>query len=96
MTEQPDHVIDIGPIPPSVGGIIYQINLASGAVVTNPAGFGVVPTKLGPPAVIVTADGRVLAFPPSPPVGEQEETGFDRFTDLASRLFAVPKDELTS
>jgi hypothetical protein len=51
-------VID-GPIAPGVvGGVIYHVTLPSGAIVTNPTGFG--SRSFEEPSTIVTEDGRVL------------------------------------
>ena len=47
--------------PTGTERIIYQITLPSGAIITNPAGFG---ETLPTPAyvgTVVTEDGRVLA-----------------------------------
>ena len=60
-------IIEIGRIAPSVvSGVMYQVTLESGAIVTSPTGF---PPDEVPPTVtsaIVTSDGRVLSVPPRP------------------------------
>ena len=50
-----------GPVIPSLGGVIYQITLASGMIVTSPAGFAD-PSSASSATrrIIVTEDGRVL------------------------------------
>ncbi len=52
-----------GPIAPvTAGGIIYQVTLSSGMIVTSPEAFGVVENKnIEQPLII--GDGRVLINP---------------------------------
>jgi hypothetical protein len=52
-----------GPVTPSVAGIIYQVTLASGMIVTNPAGFGDTRPGSISTRTIVAEDGRVLVTP---------------------------------
>lgn len=50
-----------GPIAPlPTGGIIYQITLASGMIITNPAGFGLEEFTIAPIPAIVGENGHVL------------------------------------
>ncbi len=50
-----------GPIAPlAAGTMIYQITLASGMIITNPAAFGLEEHTIVPPPVIVGENGQVL------------------------------------
>jgi hypothetical protein len=49
-----------GPIAPGGNGIIYQVTLASGAVVTNPAAFGDAQDAPPRPWPLIADDGTVL------------------------------------
>ena len=42
------------------GNVIYQVTLASGMIVTNPAAFGAIERDLVAQKIVVTNDGRVL------------------------------------
>ncbi len=51
-----------GPIAESVGGgVVYQVTLASGMIVTNPAAFGEAEHGLIEPGTVVSEGGQVLA-----------------------------------
>lgn len=50
-----------GPTVPAVGGLIYQVTLSSGAVVTNPAAFSDGEARLAYVSAYVAETGRVLA-----------------------------------
>jgi hypothetical protein len=53
-----------GPTAPvTAGGIIYQVTLASGMIVTSPAAFGAIESNKVEQKTIVTEDGRVLITP---------------------------------
>jgi hypothetical protein len=55
-----DLIVLDGPMPSIMGGILYQVTLPSGMIITNPNGFG---NGLSQPlevAPVVTSDGRVL------------------------------------
>lgn len=45
------------------GAIVYQITLASGAIITNPAAFGETESTIISSPAIVTEKGRVLSKP---------------------------------
>ena len=50
-----------GPIAPSVtGGVIYEVTLASGMLITNPVAFGLIADLSVSPTTIVTEKGQVL------------------------------------
>jgi len=52
-----------GPIVPlATGNIIYQITLASGMIITNPAAFGLEEHTIVPVPAIVGENGQVLAL----------------------------------
>lgn len=74
-----------GPRAPTFGGLIYQINLGSGYIATNPASIG--------PDAVIASDGRFLTeiqpvFGP-----DQEEVGTAPSDDFARKILAVPKAE---
>lgn len=51
-----------GPTAPSVtGGIIYEVTLASGMLITNPTDFGLTEYLGVSPTVIVSDKGQILA-----------------------------------
>jgi len=51
-----------GPAPAQNGGVIYQVTLAQGLILTNPQSFGEAePMTTAAPGPIITQDGRVLA-----------------------------------
>ena len=53
-----------GPIAQLVAGdLVYQVTLASGMVVTSPAGFGKTEYTLTTPVVVISEDGRILSVP---------------------------------
>ncbi len=47
----------------AVGGVIYQVTLASGIIATNPSAFGPIEPNSIPQETVVTEDGRVLVYP---------------------------------
>lgn len=47
------------------GDILYQVTLASGAVITSPSAFEAPKLTPAEPKTIVTMDGRVLVKPKS-------------------------------
>ncbi|MBI4297980.1 MAG: hypothetical protein HY676_05555 [Chloroflexi bacterium] len=52
-----------GPIAPlPTGNMIYQITLASGMIITNPAAFGLEEDTIVPIPVIVGENGQVLTL----------------------------------
>lgn len=56
-----------GPVAPTTAnGVIYQVTLASGMIVTSPAGFSSDVTTRAVTPTIVTGDGRVLSAPRAP------------------------------
>lgn len=56
-----------GPMPHIRGGIIYEVTMPSGMIVTSPDGFGNGGVLIVGSRVIITHDGRVLAKPPVQP-----------------------------
>ncbi|MDO8475061.1 MAG: hypothetical protein Q7W02_02500 [Candidatus Rokubacteria bacterium] len=51
-----------GPIAQlAAGGVIYQVTLASGMIVTNPAAFGEQKQASVAPAVVVSEKGEILS-----------------------------------
>jgi hypothetical protein len=50
-------------IPVTTGGIIYQVTLASGMIITGPDGFYSTSERRPGNRVIVTEDGKVLVTP---------------------------------
>lgn len=65
MAESEDEVQVVrGPVVPAGGGIIYQVTLPSGLVLTNPCEFGRT-NEAQRPAEVVSLGGRVF--------GEHEE-----------------------
>ena len=50
-------------IPATGGGVIYQITLASGMIITSPSAFGANEHEIAVPKTVVTKDGRVLIIP---------------------------------
>ena len=54
-----------GPVAPTGGGIIYQVTLPNGLVLTNPCEFGHMSETKRPEEVVVSLGGRVF--------GQQEE-----------------------
>jgi hypothetical protein len=53
-----------GPVAPgSLGCLVYQVTLASGMIVTNPAMFGTTEEDQTEPQVVMTEDGRILVAP---------------------------------
>ena len=74
-----------GPLAPTFGGLIYQINLGSGFIATNPTSFG--------PDAVIAPDGKFLT-PLQPVFGpDEEEAGESRFEGFARTILAVPKSE---
>jgi hypothetical protein len=56
-----------GPVAPTTAnGVIYQVTLASGMIVTSPAGFSSDVSARAVTPTIVTGDGRVLSTPRAP------------------------------
>jgi len=53
-----------GPVAQLVaGGVVYQVTLVSGMIITTPSGFGETEhVEVSPPAIVSEA-GRVLAVP---------------------------------
>jgi len=50
-----------GPIVPlTAGSIVYQITLASGMVITNPAAFGPEGGTIAPTPIVVAENGQIL------------------------------------
>jgi hypothetical protein len=58
MTEP--QVID-GPTAPSTGQVIYQITLAKGLILTNPAAFGSADDSVPSSDPVFSEDGKLLA-----------------------------------
>ena len=53
-----------GPLAPlTMGGVIYQVTLASGMIVTSPFAFGAIEEGSVLQKTVVTGDGRVLIRP---------------------------------
>ena len=51
-----------GPVSGQNGGLIYQVTLAQGLVLTNPQSFGdAEPQTTAAPGPVISQDGRVLA-----------------------------------
>ncbi len=51
-----------GPIAPSItGGVVYEVTLASGMIITNPVAFGLTERLSVSPTIIVSDKGQVLA-----------------------------------
>lgn len=94
--QTPDPMVINGPIVPAHGGLVYQVTLASGVVVTDPSGFGGIPTALPPVEVIPLV---VPAVAQSPHAGESAPAPaippeFRRFEELTGKLLKVPKEDL--
>jgi len=53
-----------GPLAPlATGSTIYQVTLASGMIITNPAAFGEIERAPNYISAVVSEDGRVLVAP---------------------------------
>jgi hypothetical protein len=64
-----------GPLAPlTAGGIVYQVTLASGMIVTSPSAFGAIEHGEIIEKIVVTEDGRVLISPvPNKALDEAEQ-----------------------
>jgi len=61
-SQTPPQPIELsGPMPALVGGMIYEVTLPSGMVVTNPDGFGA-SDGVTYPVPLAADDGTVLTF----------------------------------
>lgn len=81
-----------GPTAPLAGTVIYQVTLASGMIVTNPAGFGVERPSVPAPDVVVTESGQVLRKRPDADHEQSEE--YKRFEAMMAHIVSVPKEEI--
>ncbi len=72
----------------TAGSIVYQVTLASGMVITNPATFGDTERALVSIPAIVSETGQVLA------PQKTSDAPFSRFETLAKALVAIPREAL--
>ena len=77
-----------GPIVPlATGNIVYQVTLASGMIITNPAAFGIEQQAVLLPPLLVGENGQVLTI-------KRDDDAFWRFERFTNALMAVPKQAL--